>query len=244
MRNGVAEQSSGDRGERLSRWWQTLWPTFREAVIDGVSARYLCTGSGPPVLLLASPHTRARSYLGAMRALARSFTVVCVELPGSGGSSRLERAWDVDRYAAWTVELIRRLPLAMPIVIGHAASAPVALALTERAPHELGGAFVVECPDLTTALSARALPEVVANAVRHRGAFVQQLRALFSPEAGPARLAAGSRAFEVPVVRTSAAEMDVEADGAAFGAAFRRFFATACDVAAAVSEREPVLAVS
>ncbi len=136
----------------MGDWLSCLWPSYREVTVDGARARYLCCGSGPPLLLLASPLALGRSYQHAMRALCRSFTVVCVELPGSGGSERLAEPWSVERYAEWTLELLRYLPLAAPVVVGHAGSSAIAAALAALAPSEIGGLVLVDSP--VTALPA------------------------------------------------------------------------------------------
>lgn len=155
---------------------RSVWPSYRDVTIDGARARYLCAGSGPPLLLLASPTALGRTYLRAVRSLCCSFTVVCVELPGSGGSARLAAPWSVERYAEWTLELVRRLPLAAPIVVGHAGSAPIAREVARLAPNEIGGFVVLDDAITSTAFGLRALPGMVWNALRHRGVFADHVR--------------------------------------------------------------------
>lgn len=157
----------------LGTWWSSLRPSFRHVNVQGVRARYLCNGSGPPLLLLCSPLGFARTYMRAMRSLCRSFTVVCVELPGSGGSDRLEHPWSVERYAEWVLELVRHLPLAAPIVVGHGAAVPIAQELAQIAPDEIGGLVLAEAPG---AFNVRALPQIVLNALRHRTSFAVHVR--------------------------------------------------------------------
>ena len=224
---------------RVASLWESLWssgasrrgggsfgaPGFREIVIDGVTARYLCLGSGPPILVIASPLVGARRYLPMMQALAPSFTVVCVELPGSGGSGKLEEAWTVAQYAEWTIELCRRMPLAAPLLIGHAASARVALEVSRLVPSEVAGAILVEREGLGE-LTASAAPDVVRNALRHRGTFAENMRAACSPPYSMrgAALAAPGRPV-APVFRIGADDDVVAQDARAFGRAVLRFFA-------------------
>lgn len=160
----------------LSAWWSALWPSFRRVTVQGVRGRYLCSGRGPPLLVLASPLALARSYMRAMRSLCRWFTVVCVELPGCGGSARLARPWSPARYARWALELVRDLPLAAPIVLGHAGSVPIALELARLAPDEIGGVVIAETPGTARSFGPRALPEIVWNALRHRSTFARHMR--------------------------------------------------------------------
>jgi pimeloyl-ACP methyl ester carboxylesterase len=190
----------------LRAWWSTLWPSFREVHVDGVRARYLCNGSGPPLLLLASPLAFGRSYMRAMRSLCRSFTVVCVELPGSGGSERLARPWSSERYAQWVLELVRYLPLAAPIVVGHGPSAAIAVEVGRLAPHEIGGIVLADEPGTAPAFSIRALPELVLNAARHRATIAEHLKAAATASAHAA-LGMGSAPL-VPTLHASRLDED------------------------------------
>lgn len=160
----------------MKEWLHGLRPAYREVTVDGARARYLCCGSGPPLLLVASPLALASTYRRAIRTLCRSFTVVCVELPGSGGSERLLEPWSTARYAAWVLELVRYLPLAAPVVVGHGASTAVAAALAELAPSEIGGLVLVDAPGAAGQLGLRALPQVVWNALLHRGTIADHVK--------------------------------------------------------------------
>lgn len=171
------------KARRLTTWWSSLWPSFREVNVMGARARYLCNGSGPPLLLLASPLAFGRSYMRAVHSLCRSFTVVCVELPGSGGSERLEEPWSPERYAEWVLELVRYLPLAAPIIVGHGSSAAIAAEVARIAPGEIGGIVLADAPGTGMAFGVRDLPEVVLNAVRHRVSFSEHVKNARTPSA-------------------------------------------------------------
>jgi len=60
----------------------------RSAVIDGVAWRYWQAGSGPPLLLIHGFMGYSFSWRFNARALARSFTVYAMDLPGCGFSQR------------------------------------------------------------------------------------------------------------------------------------------------------------
>src|SRR5690606_6721549 len=118
-------------------------PSMRRIRAGGAEARYLIAGSGPPVLVVASPLVLARTYARMARLLAASFTVVVIEPPGSGGSQRLDRAWSFERYGAWIVEVIRCMPLAAPIVVGHSISASMVIEAARMAPQEMRAMVLV-----------------------------------------------------------------------------------------------------
>jgi pimeloyl-ACP methyl ester carboxylesterase len=149
---------------------------YRDVKVGGARARYLCCGSGPPLLLLVSPLALARTYLPAVRSLCRSFTVVCVELPGSGRSERLPEPWSVERYAEWTLELVRHLPLAAPVVMAHGASAPIATELARIAPGEISGVVLGDPRGATWSGGRRSLPSAAWNAFRHRATFPEHAK--------------------------------------------------------------------
>lgn len=169
---------------------------MRTVRVDGVEARYLLAGSGAPLLIVASPLVLARSYLPAIRALSPWFTVVVAELPGAGGSNKTRRAWTFERYGAFALELVRRLPLAAPVLVGHSDSAPVAVEAARLAPEDLRALVLVgpcgACEPRSAArmivarardaisepaFGARVLPHLVANAVRHRRTFFDHVLA-------------------------------------------------------------------
>lgn len=167
--------------------------------MDGARARYLCCGSGPPLLLLASPLALARTYRRAIRTLCRSFTIVCVELPGSGGSERLAEPWTTKRYAEWALELVRYLPLAAPVVVGHGGSTAIAVELAALAPAEIGGLVLVDALGTSAQLGVRALPEVVWNALRHRSTFAEHVKNACTSSSAPF----SARGLAVPTLRAT-----------------------------------------
>lgn len=58
------------------------------SVVDGYRMRYLCSGSGPPLLLLHGLLGYSFSWRFALPALAEKATVYAVDMPGAGFSDR------------------------------------------------------------------------------------------------------------------------------------------------------------
>jgi len=221
----VAKQVAiNPRADGFASWWSALRPSFRQVRVAGIEARYSCRGSGPPLLLLASPLVRAGTYDHAVRALSRSFTVVCVELPGAGLSSRLVDPWTARQYAEWSLELIRHLPLAAPIVVGHGAAAQVATELAHLAPNEIGGVVLADAPPTLSAFELRALPGMILNALRHRGTFVEHVK-----NASTCASLVSAADLPVPMLRANREAGPLRAAQAGaepFTAAIRRFVAS------------------
>lgn len=238
--------------------------TMRSIRIDGVDARYLIAGSGPPVLIVASPLVLARTYLPTVRKLASSFTVVVVEPPGGGGSDRLEHAWTFERYGAWLVDLVRRVPLAAPIVVGHSDSAPMVMEAARLAPEDLRGIVLVgpcgacEPRSVARVVAARALdalgeplftlrvtPHLVRNAVRHRGGFVHHVRAAAAVDCArsasgvrvPTLLAWGDRDRTVPLECASRLGRAIDGAKLVVGSGAHDWIVTEADAFAAALRR-------
>ncbi len=239
-------------------------PSWRTIVVEGVAARYLVAGSGPPVLLVASPIVLARTYLPLVRALAPSFTVVVAELPGAGGSSRLDRAWPFDRYGAWTIELVRRMPLAAPILVGHSDAAPAVIEAARLAPDELGAIALVApcgaCPRRSPlrvvaarardalaeiGLTLRVAPHLAVNALRHRRTFLDHVRAAARVDVAvaarglrvPTLLAWGDRDRTVPLACASRLRREIPDAKLVVGSGSHDWILTAPDAFAAALRR-------
>lgn len=239
-------------------------PSSRTIRIDGVEARYLVAGSGAPLLVVASPLLSARAYLPVMRALASWFTVIVVDLPGAGGSGRLEHAWSAERYGAWIVELIARMPLAAPILVGHADAAPLVIEAARLAPDELravvlvgpwGGGSTRGLLHLVLGRARDALGELaftlrkarhlLANAIRHRRTFVEHLRSARRADMIAAArglrvdtmLAWGDRDRAVPLVSASRLGCAIPRATLVVGHGSRDWLATAPDAFAAALRR-------
>ncbi len=244
MSKDVANESPNPAPKRgtasASPWWQSQRPRFRDVTFGGVHARYSCRGSGPPLLLLASPLVRARTYDRAAAALSRSFTVVCVELPGAGGSGRLREPWTTRRYAEWSLELIRHLPLAAPTIVGHGEAAPIAAELARIALDEIGGVVLVDAPGALSAFQPRALPDMILNAFRHRGAFIEHVKNAYSCTA----LHAAPQLPVPSLLATHAAGVFQPgvADSEPFTAAIRRLIASVRRGAHGLPVKAPVFA--
>lgn len=260
----VAEPLARGNGGARVRRVAPRPPSWRTIRIEGVEARYLVAGSGAPLLLVASPIMLARTYLPVVRELAPWFTVVVVELPGAGGSEKVDRAWSFERYGAWTIELVRRMPLAAPILVGHSDSAPAVIEAARLAPHELRAVALVgpvgACPPRNplAVVAARArdalgelsfslcvTPHLVMNALRHRRTFVDHVRAAARVDVAsaardlrlPTLLAWGDRDHTVPLACASRLGREIPGAKLVVGSGSHDWIVTAPDAFAAALRR-------
>ena len=56
--------------------------------VEGLPTRYLTAGGGPPLLLLHGVGDNAFDWQWVMPALAHTYQVYALDLPGSGGSAK------------------------------------------------------------------------------------------------------------------------------------------------------------
>ena len=93
----------------------------KEIEIDGLKIIYEETGNpeGKPVVILhgwGCNHSTVRSIAACLEDKMR---VISVDLPGHGKSDEPESIWGSDDYADAIGELIKRLDLRKPSLIGH-----------------------------------------------------------------------------------------------------------------------------
>ena len=137
-----------------------------------------------------------RTYRRTARCLAARFTVITIELPGSGRASKLTDPWSFEVYAAWLEKLLGALELAeRPIVVGHSNSGAVALLLAATSPDCVARLVLVDSVGADQAqsvarvvlarlidgvielrLTLSAFHHVVYNAVFHTRNFLRQIK--------------------------------------------------------------------
>jgi pimeloyl-ACP methyl ester carboxylesterase len=112
-----------------------------QVIVDGLMTHYELQGKGKLLLYL---HGWADSIKGSQqlrKELAKHFQVLAVDLPGFGVTQPPHEAWDLDGYAAFIEELLKKLNLAQPYaVVGHSnggALAVRATALRKLEPQKL-----------------------------------------------------------------------------------------------------------
>ncbi|HEY7117565.1 MAG TPA: alpha/beta hydrolase [Tepidisphaeraceae bacterium] len=161
--------------------------------IAGAQGGYLDEGAGPPLVLLVTPFITADLYWPTRRALMRSFRVITVELPGTA-SHPSSHTWSFEAYAQWTAELLDRLALDCPLLIGHSSGGAIALMTGLLRPRQLCGVVLADAVGMETSHSfaaviagcllcvpvelrfaLRLFPRVASNLRRHTRNFLFQV---------------------------------------------------------------------
>jgi pimeloyl-ACP methyl ester carboxylesterase len=96
-------------------------------------------GAGPPVLAIHGLGATKASFLPTVAALAPSYRVIALDLPGFGESDKpLGAAYDARFFAKAVLALVEELELERPHVVGNSLGGRVALELALHAPERIG----------------------------------------------------------------------------------------------------------
>ncbi len=100
-------------------------------------------GSGPPLLVLHGLFGSSSNWRGVAHRLAPTHTVHCVDLRNHGASPWAD-SMDYTEMADDVLQLIDRLGLKQPAVMGHSMGGKTAMALALRHPQRVGRLIVVD----------------------------------------------------------------------------------------------------
>ena len=116
-------------------------PTSLE--FDGATIQVLRAGSGEPVLLL-HPFGGAGRWRPYHDLLSERFDVVAPDCPGFGQSDPIEWIEGIDDLVYFTLELLDRLGLERPHVVGASFGGWLAAELAVHSPHRVGRLVLVD----------------------------------------------------------------------------------------------------
>lgn len=179
------------------------------------------------VLVMASPLVHAGLYRPTAAALAAHTRVAVVDLPGSGGSTRVRVPPDMQTLSDYVPAIVQALDADSAILVGHSNSGAVAVFAALRHRDKVAGLVLADsvgahpgqglvpviagravdaCIELS--LTLRGLPVVAGNLLRHPRNFAAQVRmaagdGLLGPASrveAPTLLAWGRRDHTMPLL--------------------------------------------
>jgi pimeloyl-ACP methyl ester carboxylesterase len=123
-----------------------LGPGFESKVVqaNGTQLHYVRSGDGPPVVLLHGFPEDWYEFRLILPRLAKTFTVVAVDLRGVGESAPSEKGYEAENLAEDIHQLISALGLQRPYIFGHDIGGMVAYALARRYPEGLRGVMILD----------------------------------------------------------------------------------------------------
>lgn len=97
-----------------------------QMIIDGMVVEYLDEGQGPVILMLHGWQDTCRTF-DALAARLPRFRIIRMDMPGFGGSSLPNTAWDVSAYVRFVDSFLRRALAEPAVIIGHSFGGRVAI---------------------------------------------------------------------------------------------------------------------
>ena len=149
---------------------------------DLVHLEYRVFGRGEPAVILVHGWCENADYWHTQfDALKSRYTVVALDLAGHGASGANRSDWSLARYAADVATVVRQIPNARLVLVGHSMGADVALAAVPRTGKRVIGVIAVD------ALRSVGMPpltagEIEAKVAPFRGDFIGATRALVSDQ--------------------------------------------------------------
>lgn len=132
---------------RFSVWRleQKYPPRGKFIEFDGNKIHYTVKGEGPPLVLLHGASANSLDYEASIGpVLAKMFTVICVDRPGLGHSTRKRGKWTTPLDQANLVrEVLRKEKIERPILVGHSWSAALVLSYLLHYPKEAVAAVLI-----------------------------------------------------------------------------------------------------
>jgi pimeloyl-ACP methyl ester carboxylesterase len=118
----------------------------RTAAVNGTTLHHVRGGTGPAVILLHGFPQDWSVFRRIMPRLARTFTVVAVDLRGVGRSTATPSGYDAASLAEDIHQLAAHLGLERPYVAGHDNGGMVAYALARLHPQTTRGVMILDVP--------------------------------------------------------------------------------------------------
>jgi pimeloyl-ACP methyl ester carboxylesterase len=117
-----------------------------EENVNGISLHYVKGGKGQPVLLLHGYPQTWYEWRKVMPALSKQYTVIAIDLRGSGSSAKPNSGYDTKTMATDIYELTRKLKLEKIVLLGHDIGGMVVFAYAHLYPETLKGIGIFENP--------------------------------------------------------------------------------------------------
>jgi pimeloyl-ACP methyl ester carboxylesterase len=130
--------------------------------VEGLPTRYLTAGEGPPLLLLHGVGDNAFDWQWVMPALAHTYQVYALDLPGSGDSAKPLPDYSPAFFARFATAFLDALGVERAAVVGNSLGGLVGLRLALSDPERVAALGLVSSGGLgrevTYALRSLALP--------------------------------------------------------------------------------------
>ena len=122
--------------------------------INGLETYYAAEGQGDPVVLLHGWGSSSQSLAPLCGALATTFRVLAVDLPGFGWSQPPPAAWGTQEYAGHILRLMQETGIDRAALVGHSFGGRIAIALAAAEPRRVSRLALVASAGVRPPLGA------------------------------------------------------------------------------------------
>ena len=98
-----------------------------QVVVDSLLTQYVREGTGKTVIILHGWGDNSKSWLSFHKALAQTYDVVILDLPGFGDSQTPNTAWGINDYASFVGAFLKKLNIKPYAIIGHSNGCAIAI---------------------------------------------------------------------------------------------------------------------
>jgi pimeloyl-ACP methyl ester carboxylesterase len=160
-------------------------PEMRTVRIHGYRRAFYTAGDGPVLLLLHGIGMDHRTWLPALPALSRHFTVVMPDLLGHGSSDKPRADYSIPGFANGMRDLLTVLGINRATVVGHSMGGGVAMQFAYQFPERTERVVLVSSGGLgrsvnpllrmlSLPLADKAMAAATLPGIRHAGAALMQ----------------------------------------------------------------------
>jgi pimeloyl-ACP methyl ester carboxylesterase len=159
--------------------------------VAGLETFYQAEGEGPAVVLLHGWAASCQSLEGVSAALAGSFRVIRIDLPGFGWSQAPPAVWGTAEYAGQVLAILESLGIGRAAVLGHSFGGRVAIVLAATQPSRVARLTLVASAGIRPRRTLRVRARLATSrllrglaAVPGLTRVVEPLRAAWSERVG------------------------------------------------------------
>jgi len=114
--------------------------------LSGANIHYVLGGSGPAIIFVHGFSEDWYEFSKVMSLLAWDFTTIAIDLRGIGKSQVKQEAYDAESQAQDIHELLAKLNITNPYIVGHDMGAMIAYAYARLYPQEIRGVALLDGP--------------------------------------------------------------------------------------------------
>lgn len=103
-----------------------------ETTIKNLKVNYIRQGEGKTVLILEGWGTNTNVYMSMINSISTYANVICVDMPGFGGTEEPKTPWNLNEYVDFILEFVKSLGIQELDLIGHSNGGRIIIRMMSR----------------------------------------------------------------------------------------------------------------